>query len=198
MKLLIDMKELNNYRSREPVPIQCKQCQDTFYRPKNYVQKVLAKKYNITLDFCGNKCSYIHRRKRIIINCGQCQKPIERLANDLNRTKKKILFCDKTCAAIYNNEHRKLNRPNKIEYRNHALKHLPNQCNICGYNKFLSVLEVHHIDRDRTNNSIENLEILCPNCHAERHLLTKTGQFSQTKYKAQRTPAQPKIVEIQS
>jgi len=27
-------------------------------------------------------------------------------------------------------------------------------------------LQVHHIDGDRTNNSIENLQILCPNCHA--------------------------------
>jgi len=27
-------------------------------------------------------------------------------------------------------------------------------------------LQVHHIDGDRTNNSVENLQILCPNCHA--------------------------------
>ena len=28
------------------------------------------------------------------------------------------------------------------------------------------VLEVHHKDGDRTNNSIDNLQLLCPNCHA--------------------------------
>ena len=27
-------------------------------------------------------------------------------------------------------------------------------------------LEVHHIDGDRTHNDIENLRLLCPNCHA--------------------------------
>jgi 5-methylcytosine-specific restriction endonuclease McrA len=27
-------------------------------------------------------------------------------------------------------------------------------------------LEVHHIDGDRTNNSLENLQLLCPNCHS--------------------------------
>ena len=27
------------------------------------------------------------------------------------------------------------------------------------------VLEVGHLDGDRSNNSVENLAILCPNCH---------------------------------
>ncbi len=39
-------------------------------------------------------------------------------------------------------------------------------CNRCG---FAEVLEVHHKDRNRLNNSIDNLEILCPNCHAMEH-----------------------------
>lgn len=27
-------------------------------------------------------------------------------------------------------------------------------------------LEVHHVDGDKNNNTIENLQLLCPNCHA--------------------------------
>lgn len=27
-------------------------------------------------------------------------------------------------------------------------------------------LELHHIDGDRFNNQLENLQILCPNCHS--------------------------------
>ena len=27
-------------------------------------------------------------------------------------------------------------------------------------------LEVHHIDGDKTNNKLENLQLLCPNCHS--------------------------------
>jgi len=27
-------------------------------------------------------------------------------------------------------------------------------------------LELHHRDGDRTNNSLANIELLCPNCHA--------------------------------
>lgn len=29
------------------------------------------------------------------------------------------------------------------------------------------VLELHHIDGDATNNNLNNLELLCPNCHSQ-------------------------------
>lgn len=32
-------------------------------------------------------------------------------------------------------------------------------------------LELHHIDRDVSNNLLENLQILCPTCHALTHIL---------------------------
>mgnify|MGYP001065304300 FL=1 len=41
------------------------------------------------------------------------------------------------------------------------------KCEKCGYDKYLEVLEVHHIDGDRSNNVPENLMILCPTCHRE-------------------------------
>lgn len=30
-------------------------------------------------------------------------------------------------------------------------------------------LQIHHIDEDRTNNSIDNLMVLCYDCHQEYH-----------------------------
>lgn len=42
-------------------------------------------------------------------------------------------------------------------------------CENCGLSEWQGVeipLEIHHIDGDKTNNTIENLQILCPNCHA--------------------------------
>lgn len=44
-----------------------------------------------------------------------------------------------------------------------------NKCEICGiseWNKLPLVCQLHHIDGDSTNNSLENLQILCPNCHS--------------------------------
>jgi 5-methylcytosine-specific restriction endonuclease McrA len=43
-------------------------------------------------------------------------------------------------------------------------------CNRCGYNSEPRILGVHHIDRNRMNNEISNLEVLCPNCHSLEHL----------------------------
>lgn len=43
------------------------------------------------------------------------------------------------------------------------------RCECCGlaeWNGEKIPLELHHINGDNTDNRIENLEILCPNCHA--------------------------------
>ena len=42
-------------------------------------------------------------------------------------------------------------------------------CSICGYNKHQEALQVHHIDRDRTNKNPDNLVIICANCHSYIH-----------------------------
>lgn len=47
---------------------------------------------------------------------------------------------------------------------------LINQCNRCSYNETPKILGVHHKDHDRTNNLLENLEVLCPNCHSLEHM----------------------------
>ena len=43
------------------------------------------------------------------------------------------------------------------------------KCECCGLTTWLGKpipLELHHKDGDRTNNQLENFELLCPNCHA--------------------------------
>lgn len=42
------------------------------------------------------------------------------------------------------------------------------QCERCKNTEWLGEpipLELHHVDGDRTNNRLENLKLLCPNCH---------------------------------
>jgi hypothetical protein len=40
-------------------------------------------------------------------------------------------------------------------------------CNISEWNDMPLNMELDHIDGDRTNHSIDNLRMLCPNCHAQ-------------------------------
>ena len=43
------------------------------------------------------------------------------------------------------------------------------KCEMCNLSKWMGksiVLELHHIDGNRYNNDLDNLQILCPNCHS--------------------------------
>lgn len=47
---------------------------------------------------------------------------------------------------------------------------LPYKCSICGISDWMNKpisLHLDHIDGDRTNNTLENLRWLCPNCHSQ-------------------------------
>lgn len=54
-------------------------------------------------------------------------------------------------------------------YRNKTLNNKPPVCERCSYDKNIAAIIVHHIDRNRENNNINNLEVLCANCHAIEH-----------------------------
>lgn len=51
-----------------------------------------------------------------------------------------------------------------VNYRKLAFEHYPQVCAHCGFG-IKDVLEVCHIDCQRTNNDSKNLVILCPNWH---------------------------------
>jgi hypothetical protein len=45
-----------------------------------------------------------------------------------------------------------------------------NKCEICGiteWNNLPISFELHHIDGNRTNHCLENLILVCPNCHSQ-------------------------------
>lgn len=56
----------------------------------------------------------------------------------------------------------------RLKLINDGLKtHKCEVCNLTEWNGKLIPLELHHIDGNHYNNSLENLQIVCPNCHAQ-------------------------------
>lgn len=63
------------------------------------------------------------------------------------------------------------------------------KCEYCGRKRwsngfFKSVpipLQVHHIDGDRTNNELENLALICPNCHCLTDTYAVRRDYRKTK-----------------
>lgn len=57
-------------------------------------------------------------------------------------------------------------------------------CERCGHkDRWNSPLARHHKDRNRLNNTLDNLEVLCPTCHAVEHnldqLRNEVGKYVQ-------------------
>jgi len=93
-----------------------------------------------------------HRESRVCKQCGNVF--IYKIGNHTNGS-----FCSKACFHQFAKE-------NASNYRIKALALLPNECFFCGNGE---KLYVRHIDGDRFNNDIENLQILCARCHAKIH-----------------------------
>ena len=69
--------------------------------------------------------------------------------------------------AIFNNEVIYPSYKLKIRLIKEGIKE--EVCEICGNREWLGhkiPLELHHIDGNHNNNNLENLQLLCPNCHA--------------------------------
>ena len=98
MKIITSQAEFENTKSRDLIKLECKYCNNIFTKEKHYVQ---ARKG----DFCSTKCSVSFRSvgKFIIKSCSQCGKEVRRVNSQLKKNKSKNLFCNGSCAAIYNN-----------------------------------------------------------------------------------------------
>ena len=104
-------------------------------------------------------------------NCKNCGKLI---------IKRNNVFCNSKCCAEYITktkisdwlqcpEH--FSKENMPDFIRRYLIDKYQGCQICGWNEINSYtgkspLQVHHIDGNCLNNDINNLQLLCPNCHS--------------------------------
>lgn len=125
--------------------------------------------------------SYTPKRKWELFKkvCPVCQTEFESTIGNKNEKT--------TCSYACSNTHFRsgINAPNykqekAFNYRSFMKKEGKlTACEKCGYDKFVEVLHVHHIDRNHKNTDIKNLAVLCPTCHAEDHFLAKDGFYYQ-------------------
>lgn len=142
---------------------KCSVCNSPIYRRPAEIEK---SKGNV---FCSMSCYGISCRKES--PCIVCGKLI--LAGLNKKT------CSRGCANTYrkgiqykiNSPRSKVKSQQALKIR--LLKERGNKCERCNYKKY-QILEIHHKNKDRKNNNLENLLLICPNCHAEEHLLAKS------------------------
>lgn len=131
--------------------------------------------------FCSSSCAakYNNReypkrkvQKSYCKNCGA----------ELNGKKVRNKFCSTECHIQYKNKvyikkwiggEVSGGHPSKMSayVRNYLIDKASGKCERCGWNEVnpyigRSLLEIHHLDGDRSNNTLENLVVLCPNCHS--------------------------------
>ncbi len=116
-------------------------------------------------------------KNKVELVCAYCGKKFKRGVSELNKSKSGLYFCCREhkdlAQRIDSGENFISMRPdhydklgsNSHEYRAKAFREFPHKCAVCGYDEDERILQVHHKDSNRQNNSSENLVILCPNCH---------------------------------
>lgn len=127
------------------INVDCDICHSIFQRQKRFIKT----------HTCSERCRNVLQGNTIVTTCGHCNKIF-----DIAKSKKlDINYCSRNCkdASSIN-----------TNYRQKAIRHYGAICQKCGFDN-IKAIEVHHIDKDRSNNNIENLQVLCCNCHSITH-----------------------------
>ena len=136
----------------------CITCEKPVYKRPVEIKQNRGKVY------CSRDCYGISCRKEH--SCSVCKVPI------LSREKKKT--CSRKCSNINRAgiKYKGLKRRDKVTtqriLKQRIIENRGALCQKCSFD-YSKILVVHHKDRNRENNSLSNLELLCPNCHALEH-----------------------------
>ena len=145
--------------------VNCDNCGKEFAREIKAINRSAILGYK---TYCSGQCSIEARRDKDEYRCTECEKIIYRPKSWLQRNVEP--FCSHSCRSINLNKRRisgrKASELEPRNYRSFAFRLYGIRCAVCGY-RDIRVLEVHHIDSNRSNNLAENLMVLCPTHHDE-------------------------------
>ncbi len=125
--------------------------------------------------FCSHECSSKASSKpKVRTNCAWCKSEIFKKEHQLANSKSGLYFCNRKCKENAQKlggikeiqpEHY---GTGKIEYRELFNKEQL-YCRRCNYKEFECSVQIHHIDKNHSNNELSNLIPLCANCHYGLH-----------------------------
>ena len=143
--------------------VACKNCKKNFYAKPFWIKKGFGK-------YCSPHCQYAGMRKGKDMPCFICGKITYKKQKQLIGSKSNLFFCSKSCQTrwrnqLYIGEKHSNFTTGMYSYRSVLDRNkIKKVCQLCR-TVDARVLEVHHIDKNRKNNTIENLAWLCHNCH---------------------------------
>ena len=149
---------------------KCLICKNNFYTRPSHLKIGWGK-------YCSNKCKFKSQEKGKTLKCSNCGKKIYRTPVDFNNSKSGLFFCNKSCHCSWMNKNLHLGADHpqwnygRSSYKQIFFRQYKGniKCTICNI-KDKRVLIIHHKDKNRKNNLIENLELLCRNCHYLKHM----------------------------
>jgi len=133
--------------------IKCTQCKVEYDKFPYEIRNLK----DINTYIC-KKCTFANTNEQRI--CPVCTKSF----TVARRVKKQT--CSRSCANTFFRSGESSNNWNPDQYRTTCFLHHKKECVVCGESK---VLDVHHYDGNRKNNSVENLIPLCPTHHRYMH-----------------------------
>jgi hypothetical protein len=146
----------------------CLTCNTSFYVKLSHEKLGWGK-------YCSKSCQTQSQFNGKHFNCSICNKKIYRTKAQIKHSKSKEFFCSKSCQTLWRNKyfiaekHPSWNNGTN-SYRKRLLKSKKTPiCKCCGIID-IRLLVAHHIDHNRTNNKLSNLEWLCLNCHHLIHV----------------------------
>ncbi len=155
--------------------INCLNCNSEVYIENKEIKRGFGK-------FCSKKCCGEYKTKNTIpaapnVKCALCGLDFYLNTSKQNASKSGLYFCcrDHKDAAQRIGGIKEIMPPHYgtgspiHTYRRTVFAIKQKICERCSYDENEAAIIVHHKDRNRMNDNINNLEVLCCNCHAIEH-----------------------------